>query len=318
MARLCAIAGPTASGKSALALALAEMLHCEIVSCDSLAVYRSLDIGTAKPTAAERARVPHHLLDVVSPDEEFTAARYVELADRALEDLASRGVPALVVGGSGLYLRALLEGLFPSPLPDPAIRAELKEEAARLGWPALHARLAVIDPAAAARIDPRDPIRIERALEVHRQTGEPLSVLQARHRAASPRHDALVFVIDPPGEILESRIAARVEAMLRGGPDTGSDAGLIGETRAALARFGPAIKPLGAVGYRETVAFLDGRLARADLPEAIRIATRRFAKRQRTWFRKQPGTRVADPAELLSPTTRGVIERFLARTPFSP
>ncbi len=286
---LVAICGPTASGKSDASLALAERTGGAIVSCDSMAVYRGFDIGTAKPTPAERVRVEHHLIDVVDPVEPFTAARYVELADAALADLERRGVPAIVVGGTGLYLRALLEGIFPSPPPDPALRARLKEEAARAGWPALHARLAAVDPEAAARIHPNDAVRIERALEVFEQTGEPLSAQHARH-AAAPRHEAMVVVIDPPPEVLDRRITARVEAMLR--------AGLVEETAALAARWGREARPLGSLGYKEALAFVDGKLARADLAEAIRLSTRHFARRQRTWFRKQPGARVAEAAAL--------------------
>lgn len=288
-ARLVALVGPTASGKSAAALALAERLGAEIVSCDSLAVYRGFDVGTAKPSAAERARVRHHLVDVVDPNVDFTAARYATLADAALADLAARGVPALVVGGTGLYLRALLEGIFPSPAPDPELRARLKREAAEAGWPALHARLALVDPEAAARIHPNDPVRIERALEVYEQTGETLSSLHARHRRA-PRHEALVIVIDPPRERLDARIAERTLAMLR--------AGLVEETEGLVARWGRGLKPLSALGYKEALAFLDGTLPRPALAEAIRVATRHFAGRQRTWFRKQPGLRTTDAAEL--------------------
>jgi tRNA dimethylallyltransferase len=241
----------------------------------------------------------------VDPVARFTAARYVELADRALGEIASRGAPAIVAGGTGLYLRALLEGIFPSPPPDPERRVRLQAEAARAGWPSLHARLAAVDPEAAARIHPNDPVRIERALEVFEQTGQPLSSLHARH-ARSPRHQALVMVIDPLPAELDRRIAARTEAMLA--------AGLVDETAALAARWGRTVKPLAALGYKEALAFLDGRLARAALPETIRIATRRFARRQRTWFKKQPGSRVTDASEVLAPSSVEAILRFVAGT----
>ena len=295
---LIALVGPTAAGKTEAAIALCEQLGGEIISCDSLAVYRGCDIGTAKPSAAERARVPHHLLDVASPDQSFTAARYVELADSALSDLASRHIPAILTGGTGLYLRALLDGIFPSPPPDPELRARLKSEAAEQGWPTLHARLATVDPEAAARIHPNDSVRIERALEVYEQTGETLSSLHARHRRA-PRYPSLVIVFDPPKELLNRRIAERTDAMLA--------AGLVEETARLVARFGRDLKPLGALGYKESLAFLDGRLPHSMLAETIRIATQHFARRQRTWFRKQPGPRIARASEL----PLSAIEEFL-------
>jgi tRNA dimethylallyltransferase len=289
---LFVIAGPTASGKTAAAVALAERLGAEIVSCDSVAVYREVDVGAAKPTLEERARVPHHLVDVAAPDEGFTAARYVELADAAIADCARRRRPVIVAGGTGLYLRALVHGLFASPPPDPSLRERIKAEAAAHGWPLLHARLAAIDPDAAARIAPVDPVRIERALEVYEQTGVPISRLQAEHaRAAADRYPSRIYVIDPPAPVLEERIAARTDRMLA--------AGLVEETRRLAARWGREVKPLGALGYKEALAFLDGGLGAAELREAIRLATRRFAKRQRTWFRKEPAaTWIADAGAL--------------------
>lgn len=288
---LLVIAGPTASGKTEAALRIAERLGGEVLSCDSLAVYRGLDIGTAKPTTEERARVPHHLVDVVDPDEPFTAARYVELADRTLADCAARRVPVVVVaGGTGLYLRALLHGLFESPPPDAALRAQLKDDAARHGWPHLHRRLSEIDPEAAARIHPTDPVRIERALEVYLQTGVTLSQHHAAQRRG-PRHAARAYVLDPPGPVLDARIAARTERMLA--------QGLVEETRRAAVRWGRHVKPLGALGYKEALQFLDGELRAEALPEAIRVATRRYGKRQRTWFRKEQGALVFPDASAL-------------------
>lgn len=277
---LVALVGPTASGKTAAALGLARALGAEILSCDSLAVYRGCDIGSAKPSVAERAQVPHHLVDIVDPDQPFTAAAYVRHADRAIEEIAGRGRPVLLAGGTGLYLRALVEGLFPSPPPDAEFRARLKQEAEQLGWPALHARLAAIDPRAAGRIAPQDRVRIERALEVHAQTGEPLSVLQERHRGA-PRYRVLPFVLDPGMPELERRIERRVAAML--------DEGLVEEARRLAERFGRTAKPLGALGYRESLDFLDGSLSADQLAPAISAATRQLARRQRTWFARYQG-----------------------------
>ena len=291
---LVAIVGPTASGKTAAALTLAERVGAEIVSCDSMAVYRTLDVGPAKPTLDERARVPHHLVDVAEPHEPLTAARFAALADAAISDIAARGKPVIVVGGSGLYLRALLHGLFASPPPDPALRARLKAEAAERGWPALHERLRAVDPAAADRIHPTDPVRIERALEIFEQTGVPLSAHHAGQSRA-PRYQARVFIVDPSGPVLDERIAARTDLLLR--------AGLVEETRRVIARYGAEVartlKPLHAVGYKEAMAFLDGALDEPAMREAIRVATRRFARRQRTWFKKEPaGVWLKDAGDL--------------------
>lgn len=274
---MLAIVGPTASGKSAVALAVAEACGAEIVSCDSMQVYRGLDIGTAKPTAAERTRVPHHLIDVAEPDEPFSAARYAALADRAIAEIAARGRPVIVVGGTGLYLRALRWGLVDAPPRDDALRAQLyAEEAARPG--ALHARLAAVDPEAAGRLAPRDLVRVVRALEVHALTGRPISAHHAAH-APRERHPMQVFVLDPPRDVLDRRIAARTDEMLA--------AGWVDETRRLAARYGRAVAPLGAVGYREILMFLEGALAEAELRPAIVRATRHYARRQRTWFRKE-------------------------------
>ena len=272
--KLIALVGPTGAGKTEAGLALAEVLGAEIVSCDSIAVYRGCDVGAAKPSLAERARVTHHVLDVADPRERFNAIDWVRHAEAALADIAARGRRALIVGGTGLYLRALVEGIAEAAAPDLELRAELRAEAASAGWPSLHARLVAVDPEAAARIHPTDGVRIERALEVHTLTGEPLSLWQARHRAEGPRHELRAVVLDP-GAALEERIAARTRAML--------EQGLVEETRALLA-LGRDLKPLGALGYKEALAHIDGRLTADALPEVIRTATRRFAKRQRNWF----------------------------------
>ena len=289
MVRLVALCGPTASGKTLAAIALAERVGGEVVSCDSMAVYRGLDVGTAKPSEAERARVRHHLIDVADPDEAFTAARFAKLADDAIADCAARGVPVVVAGGTGLYLRALLHGLFEAPPPDPVLRARIKAEAAEIGWPALHGRLATFDPEAAARIAPSDPVRIERALEVFEQTGVPLSHHFAEQKRA-PRYLMQVHLIDPPRTVLDQRIAARTDAMIA--------AGLVEETERALARWG-RVRPLSALGYKEAVQHLDGALDLPGMREAIRIATRRFGRRQRTWFAKEPDARPVADAEAL-------------------
>ena len=278
--RLVCLVGPTASGKSALALELAERLGGEIVSADSRQVYRRLDIGTAKPTRAERARVPHHCLDLVEPDEPFDAARFRGVAAAAIAEIHRRGRAALVVGGTGLYLRVLLRGLCPAPPRVPALRAVLERQVAEQGAPSLHRRLATLDPAAAGRIDPRDAVRIVRALEVGLASGRRLSEWQARHRFAETPYDALVIGLARGVAELDARIAARARRMV--------EAGFLEELRALRARdFGPGAPGLGAVGYRELLACLDGGSDLAQgLAAAVR-ATRRFAKRQRTWFRRE-------------------------------
>lgn len=276
-----AIVGPTAAGKTALAVRIAERLGGEIVSCDSLQVYRELDIGSAKPSAEERARAPHHLLDVAQPDEHFSAARYVTLADRAIAAIQDRGRPALVAGGTGLYLRALRFGLFEGPAADEALRARLYAEES-LAPGSLHRRLLGVDPPSAARISPTDLVRIVRALEIFELTGTPLSRHHASHRREL-RHAMRVWVLDPPGEVLRPRIAVRVEQMLA--------SGLVEETRRLLDRYGPNLKALGAVGYREVRAHLNGELGSSELAAAIVSSTRKYAKRQRTWFRSEPGVK---------------------------
>lgn len=296
--------GTTASGKSAAALSLAPQLDAEIVSIDSMQVYRRMDIGTAKPTPAERAAVQHHLIDVVEPSESFSVARFVELADAAIVDIAARGKTVLAVAGTPLYLMGLMYGMFEGPSADEAFRAALRERAAREGTPALHAELAAIDPAAAARIHPNDLKRIERALEVHRLTGQPLSAKQTQWGAAHLRYPAVVVGIRREKEDTSRRINQRVRQMI--------DAGLVDEVRALLDE--PAgdatpsprqgerrgeCAPLSeqarqAVGYAEILAHLRGECSLEDAIERIKINTRRLAKHQRTWFRKFPMTRWVD------------------------
>jgi tRNA dimethylallyltransferase len=282
--RIVVIVGPTASGKTALALELVSAVRerggdAEIVSADSQQVYRGMDIGTAKAAHAERARVAHHLIDVVSPSEEMTAARFVALADAAIAGIAARGHHPIVAGGTGLYVRALLHGLFEGPPADAALRARLERE----GAAALHARLSQVDPVAAARIDAGDLRRIVRALEVFELTGTPISAHQRAHdiRRAPRRYPARVVGLDPPRAELRRRIDERVQAMLAGG--------LIEETRGlAAAGHDLSRRAFDAIGYREVRAHLSGELAREALAPAIAAATRRFARRQLAWFRSEP------------------------------
>jgi tRNA dimethylallyltransferase len=276
-----AIVGPTASGKTSCALVAAEELGAEIISCDSMQLYREFDVGTAKPTAEERARVPHHLVDLLPPAEVYSAARYADAADRAIADIRSRGKRVLIVGGTGLYFRALRFGLFAAPPRDDGLRrALLDEESRRPG--VLHLRLRAVDPTAAARIAPADRVRVVRALEVHELTGVPLSQHHAQHRQV-PRYPVEVMLLDPPADVLETRIAARVDVMLAGG--------LVDETKRLRRRWGVELPGLSSVGYAEVSQLLDGKLAASALPAAIVRATRRYARRQRTWFKKEPGAR---------------------------
>jgi tRNA dimethylallyltransferase len=276
--RLVAVLGPTASGKSALGLELALALDAEILCCDSMQVYRGLDIGTAKPTSAERARVPHHLLDLVEPDQPFHAARWADEARRVLAETTARGKLAIIVGGTGLYFRALVRGLFEAPPPDPAIRARHQDEAARVGVEALHRRLAEVDPAAAARILTNDLLRISRALEVYEQTGLPLTDL---HRSAPPPEpiDPFTIVLEPPQVELRARVVARVHAMMA--------AGFLDEVRALRAAGHGHTRALQALGYRQLGLHLDGALALPDALADIERTTAAYARRQRTWFRKE-------------------------------
>jgi len=276
-----AIVGPTAAGKSEIALALAAEVGGEIVSADSRQVYRYLDIGTAKPSPAERASVPHHLLDVVDPDAAFDAARYRELAHTAVEAIQARGRPAIICGGTGLYLRVLLRGLFRGPARSPALRARLHALEERDGPGTLHRLLTATDPAAAAHLHRHDLLRVVRALEVFELTGRPISAWQAEHRFGDRGVRALVLGCARSREDLAMRIEARCRAMLA--------AGLLDEIRDLWARgYGPELPPLQSVGYREMGAYLRDECDRASAFDAFVRATRRLAKRQRAWFGAEP------------------------------
>jgi tRNA dimethylallyltransferase len=276
--RVMAILGPTASGKSALALALAARRPVEILCCDSMQVYRGLDIGTAKPTAAERSAVPHHLLDLVDPGQPFHAARWAELARRAIAEVSARGRLPVIVGGTGLYFRALVRGLFEAPPSDPELRARHEQEARALGVPALHARLAAVDPEAAARILTNDLVRISRALEIHEQTGVPMTVLHRLAPAPAPL-SLYTVLLDPPLPALRPAIAARVGAMMA--------AGFLDEVRALRAAGHGAARALAGLGYRQLGEHLDGAIGLAEAVEQTTRATVAYARRQRTWFRKE-------------------------------
>ena len=285
MIRICVVAGPTASGKTSLAIALARRLGGEIVNADSQQVYRGLDVGTAKPSPEERAAAPHHLLDVAEPGERMDAARFVTLADAAVAEGAGRGRVPIVAGGTGLYLRALLHGVVAAPGRDPALRARLEEEAERLGRPALHARLASLDPASAARIRPNDLVRVVRALEIA-ASGRLPSDLHAAHAFRADRYDALIVALDPPRPELHARIDARVAEMFAGG--------LLDEARSLLAR-GDALPPKLPIGYAEAVACVRGELPIEEAIRRVQVAHRRYARRQIVWLRAERGVEWVRP-----------------------
>lgn len=276
------IIGPTAVGKTDLSIAIAQHWEAEIVSADSRQIYRYLDIGTAKPTATQRQTVSHHMIDLLNPDEALNAARFVRMAGGCMRTIEARGKRPFIVGGSGLYVRALTDGLFPGPGAHPPLRAALAAEAQALGGQALHERLAQVDPQAAARIHPNDRVRIIRALEIYALTGTPITQWQRQWQDSFPRQGVLLIGLTRTREDLRQRISARTQAML--------SQGLEAEVKGLLARgFPPTLPPLQSVGYREMIAYLAGEL---DLPHAQALIERntwRLAKRQMTWFRHLAG-----------------------------
>jgi tRNA dimethylallyltransferase len=272
------LTGATASGKTAVGVELARRLNAEIVSLDSMALYRGMDIGTAKPSESERADVPHHLVDVIEPDEEFSVAQYVEAAGAAVQEITARGRVPLFVGGTPLYLKALLRGLFSGPPADWELRRRLQAVAEAEGNAGLHARLAAVDPLSARRLHPRDTRRVIRALEVFEKTGRSISELQQQFDRARTAEECRVFVLDWPRTELQERIDRRVEAMFA--------AGLVEEVRGLLARAKPPGRTASqAVGYREVIEHLHGERALAETIELVKLRTRQFSKRQATWFR---------------------------------
>lgn len=299
------LVGPTASGKTAVGIEAALRIGAEILSLDSMAVYRGMDIGTAKPTADERARVPHHLLDLAAPHEAFSTGRYLEAAEAAVADVASRGRRPLFVGGTALYLKALTEGFFHGPAADWPLRRSLIAEAEERGTPALHERLRAVDPAAAARIHPNDLRRIVRALEVYQATGRPISEQQTQFGRPSERHECRIAGIRRERSDLHERINRRVEAMFA--------AGLLDEVRRLL-ESPPGISHAAAqfVGYREAIAHLRGKLSLPEAIEKVKARTRQFAKRQLTWFRSFPQICWVDagPASTAEALAESVVSAF--------
>ena len=282
------IVGPTGAGKSALAMEVAERLNCEIVNADSRQFYRGMDLGTAKPSAEDRARVPHHLIDVRQPDEALDVAEFAQLARDAIEGIAARGRNPLVVGGSGLYLRVIRGGIFPGPPASAEIRDRLAKVAAEQGVAHLHQRLRELDLEAANRIGVNDLYRIVRALEVFELTGETISAHQRRHRFADIGYDTLTVGVEVERPKLYASIDARFDAMVAGG--------LVAEVRTLIdAGYSPDQPPLSTIGYKQIAAYLRGEIALDDAVAQARQESRRLAKRQLTWFRREPQIVWLDP-----------------------
>jgi tRNA dimethylallyltransferase len=274
------VTGTTASGKGDLGVELAERLGGEVLSLDSMKVYRGMDVGTSKPTAEDQRRARHHLIDLIGPRDSMNLARFVDLAHAARRDVVARGRVPIAVGGTMMYLHGFLNGVFAGPVADHAFREALRAEARTSGVPALHARLAAADPEAAGRIHPNDYKRIERALEVHAITGEPISALQRRGTRA-PGFERRIHVLTFRRDVLDARIDARVLAMF--------EAGFVDEVRAILDAGGFGREAAEALGYREVVEHLAGRAGLAETVALVQKHTRRFARRQLTWLRKLPG-----------------------------
>ena len=274
---LLVILGATASGKSELALAVAQAAGGEILSVDSMAIYRHMDIGTAKPSQSQRASVPHHLIDCVDPDQTFAVAQFVERADAVIGNAAARAVPLVATGGTPLYYKSLFEGIFDGPGADEAIRQRLRQ----LSGQELHGQLTLVDPSAAGRIHPNDTKRLIRALEVYEITGKPISSFQQEWNRPAKRHQALWIGLDWDREILNRRINARVKGML--------DAGWLDEVRALVGRYPQLSRTAAeATGYGELIAHLQGRCSLDEATEQIKMATRQLARRQMKWFRRFP------------------------------
>jgi len=288
-----AIMGPTASGKTASALAIAARIPSEIISVDSALVYRGMDIGTAKPTRAELAAVPHHLIDIIDPLDSYSVAQFRTATLQLVDEIVARGKLPLLVGGTMLYFKGLADGLDDLPGADPALRAQLEDDAARIGWPAMHARLAALDPETAARLAPADAQRIQRALEICTLAGKPMSELLALRDKTELPFELLPLALEPSDRaVLHKRIERRFDSML----DEHADDNLIAETQ-RLRRRGdlhPGLPSMRCVGYRQAWEYLDGTIDYKTMRETGIIATRQLAKRQLTWLRSMPDRVVVD------------------------
>ena len=275
------IVGPTAVGKTELSICLARRMDAEIVSLDSRQIYRQMDIGTAKPTAEQQRAVPHHLIDCVEIDKPFSAADYQRLADAAIEDIFKRGKQPLIVGGAGLYFRTLVDGLFEAPAADAGIRSRLQRETEEHGSASLHERLRRCDPESANRIHPNNVVKVIRALEIYEMTGKPISSFQQQWKHAEPRYPFRVFGFHVPRDCLYRRVETRVDQMI--------ESGLIEEVKGLLAGGCPRnCVAMQGIGYKEIVGYFDGVQSLDEAIALLKANTRRYAKRQLTWFRKDP------------------------------
>ncbi|HZD07607.1 MAG TPA: tRNA (adenosine(37)-N6)-dimethylallyltransferase MiaA [Candidatus Limnocylindrales bacterium] len=303
---LVVILGPTASGKTALSLHVAERLQGEIVSCDSVAVYREFEIGTAKPSKEERRRIPHHLIDIAGPKELVTAGDYARLARQAIADIAARGHLPIVVGGSGLYLRALLEGLFAGPPRSEELRIRLRERAAERGTDYLHKLLHRIDPAAAQTIHANDVPKVVRALEVSISSRAPMTGLWQQGRDALQGFKILRIGLNPDRAALYARINQRAREMF--------SAGLLDETRMLIDRYGSSVWPLNSLGYKQAMQHLREELSLDQAIAAAQQGHRNYAKRQMTWFRREPGVHWIAEFGSEGSAQKEVVELIKART----
>ncbi len=299
---IIAVCGPTGIGKTSTAINIAEAEHGEIIGADSMQIYRHMDIGTAKPTAAEQARVPHHMVDVADPDDDFDAAKFSRMASRVITELAGRGVLPVVAGGTGLYIKALTRGLFESEAGDPEIRARLRATADEKGVAALFTELEKVDPQTAARIHPNDTYRVIRALEVYETSGRPLSQLQSEHAFADEKYRCLKIGLTMDREKLYEHINRRVDAMIA--------QGLEAEVRQLLdSGYAPELKAMQSLGYRHMAAYISGQTDRDAMLETMKRDTRRYAKRQLTWFRADRDMHWFQPEE--TEKILGLVRRFL-------
>ena len=303
---LICIVGPTAVGKTEIAIQLAQHLDAEIVSLDSRQIYRGMDIGTAKPTPDQRQAVPHHLIDCVDVDQPFSVAEYQRLADTAIAEIRGRGKRTMAVGGAGLYFRGIIDGLFDGPGADAEIRAKLQREADEHGNVALHERLRRCDPETANRVHPNNLVRVIRALEIYELAGKPISSLQQQWKMNEPRYLFRAFGLNMPREVLYRRIEERVDRMV--------EAGLIEEVKGLLDQGYPRnCVAMQSFGYKELIDYLDGKRALDEAIALLKQNTRRFAKRQLTWFRNDPRIEWLDTSQFSS--IDGIVDNLLAKNP---
>ncbi|MCP3950856.1 MAG: tRNA (adenosine(37)-N6)-dimethylallyltransferase MiaA [Desulfobacterales bacterium] len=301
---IVAVCGPTGIGKTSTAITIAEAECGEIIGADSMQIYRYMDIGTAKPTVAEQARVTHHLVDVVDPDDDFDAAKFAGMAGGVITDLAGRGVLPVVAGGTGLYIKALTRGLFESVAGDPEIRANLRAAADEKGVPALFEELEKIDPQTAARIHPNDTYRVLRALEVYKTTGRSMSQMQAEHAFADEKYRCLKIGLTMDRETLYERINRRVDVMI--------EQGLEAEVRHLLdSGYAPELKAMQSLGYRHMAAYLGGQMDWDVMAATLKRDTRRYAKRQFTWFRADKDMHWFEPGDVEK--ILALVRRFLGK-----